>query len=147
MLEMVIREEIELVEEVSNVDATQRIHLREGENTRETTWLSAITSSFFVDDYLRKLFSFLVWCKPTDIDDLVILVKIADWHRHVIVRRNNLIEVSIGSATSAVQQTSWKSSLNRLLSSSAYFSNNTRRKLSRIVTEYPQPYVLVSLNS
>jgi hypothetical protein len=33
MLKMIIRKEIELVQKVSNVDTTKRIHLREGQNT------------------------------------------------------------------------------------------------------------------
>jgi hypothetical protein len=36
VLEMVIREEIELVQKVADIDATQRIHLREWQHTGET---------------------------------------------------------------------------------------------------------------
>ena len=35
MLEMVVGKEVELIEEVPNVDAAQRIHLREGQNAWE----------------------------------------------------------------------------------------------------------------
>lgn len=33
---MIIREEVELVEEISNIDATQWIHLRKGQDTRKS---------------------------------------------------------------------------------------------------------------
>ena len=36
MLEIVVAEEIELVEEVSDIDATERIHLRKWEDARKT---------------------------------------------------------------------------------------------------------------
>lgn len=39
--------------------------------------------------------------------------------------------------------TSWKSTLKRFFNSSAYLSNNLRRKLSSIVTAYPQPWAML----
>ena len=41
MLEMIIGEEVELIEEVADVDATERIHLREGQHARKTVDVSA----------------------------------------------------------------------------------------------------------
>lgn len=32
----------------------------------------------------------LVWAVPTDVDDLLILVGVVDWHGHVVVSRYNL---------------------------------------------------------
>lgn len=36
MLEVVVREEIKLVQEISNINAAEWVHLREGQNTRKS---------------------------------------------------------------------------------------------------------------
>lgn len=38
MLKVVVGEEVELIEEVPNVNAAQRIHLGEGQNTWKARW-------------------------------------------------------------------------------------------------------------
>ena len=58
------------------------------------SWKNLISVTFFA--YLKRvhnillLLAILVWCIPTDIDDLVVLVWIVDWHGHVVVCRNDL---------------------------------------------------------
>lgn len=42
----------------------------------------------------RKLFSRLVWCKPADVDNLVVLIDIGDRHGHIIIAGHDLISVS-----------------------------------------------------
>ena len=92
-----------------------------------------------VVDYIRETFFWLVWDVPTDVDDFVILDHVANRHWHIIISRDNLLGVSILRGIIDQRHTSWKSSLNRFLSNSAYFSKMTRRKLSSTVTEYDQP--------
>lgn len=50
---MVIREEVELVEEVSNVDAAQWIHLREWQDTWESVY-SQYRDMFLSEELLTK---------------------------------------------------------------------------------------------
>lgn len=39
---------------------------------------------------ILQLFSWLVWCIPAYVDDLVILIWVVDRHGHVVIRSNNL---------------------------------------------------------
>lgn len=39
---------------------------------------------------LHKLFTRLLWRIPTHIDNFVVLIHVANWHRHIIIRRYNL---------------------------------------------------------
>lgn len=48
---------------------------------------------------VRELFSRFLGCKPADIYDFVVFVEIADWHRHVVIGRYNLLSVSTSHAS------------------------------------------------
>jgi hypothetical protein len=76
LLEIVIREEINLVEEIPNVDAAQWIHLTEWQYTGEC-----------------ELFGGLVGRVPGHGHNLVIFFETVDGHRHVVVCVHNLEEV------------------------------------------------------
>lgn len=45
MLEMIVREEVKLIEEIPDVYAAKRIHLGEWENTWESAYKSALSHS------------------------------------------------------------------------------------------------------
>ena len=66
---MIVREEIELVEEVADVDAAQWIHLRERENTGKSQVITSLVGSV-----------------PTNVHHLVIFVDVIDRHWHVVIR-------------------------------------------------------------
>jgi hypothetical protein len=76
MLEVIVREEVELIEEVSNIDAAKWIHLREWQNSGEVdlTWI-----------FGRFI--------PADVEYLLIVLKTVNSHWHVIVCRDDLLEV------------------------------------------------------
>jgi hypothetical protein len=77
------------------------------------------------------------WSEPGDVDNFFVFLESSDRHRHIIIRRHNLSNsVSVNARKFSVgSQTSWKSSLNRLCSNSAYFSNRVSKKSSSVVTE------------
>ena len=75
-LEVVVGEEVDLVEEVADVDAAQRVHLREGEYARE---------SEFRDGFVR--------CVPADRNDLIVFLGAGDGHRHVVICGDDFHEV------------------------------------------------------
>ena len=77
----VVDEEVELVEKVANVDAAQWVHLREGEDARES-----------------HLGDRPVWRVPADIDNLLVFLSILDRHRHVVVCGHNFEKI-IAEAT------------------------------------------------
>jgi len=47
--------------------------------------------------HLRELVYCFIRRKPTDVYNLVIFVRVADWHRHVIIGRHNLEKISLMS--------------------------------------------------
>lgn len=65
-----------MIEEVADVDTTQWVHLREGEDTRE---------SKFVAGLFRRV--------PAHGDDLIVLLMAVDGHGHVVVCLDNFEEV------------------------------------------------------
>ena len=68
MLEVGGDEEVELVEEVADVDTTERVHLGEREDTGE--------------DHVRDR---TVRGVPTDVDHLFVFLGVLDRHGHVVV--------------------------------------------------------------
>jgi hypothetical protein len=60
--------EVELIEEVANVDAAERVHLGEGEDAGE--------------DHVGDR---AVWGVPADVDDLFVFFRVLDGHGHVVV--------------------------------------------------------------
>lgn len=46
MLKMVVGEEVELIQEIPDIDAAKRIHLREGKHTRKATTLALSISQY-----------------------------------------------------------------------------------------------------
>ena len=91
MLEVVVGEEVELIEKVSDVDAAEGIHLRERKDEREACHdihQLSIERSQVVD--VLDLFSFLVWHIPAHVDHLIVLFQVVDRHRHVVVSRHDL---------------------------------------------------------
>lgn len=72
----VVDEEVELVQEVTNVDAAEWVHLREGEYAGK-----------------RHIGDRAIWRVPTDVDHFLVLFGILDGHWHVVVRRDDFEEV------------------------------------------------------
>jgi hypothetical protein len=84
MLKMVVRKKVELVQEVADVDATEWVHLGKWQDTGEAYTISKILLDVKMS-ILHELPSRLVWSKPTDIDNFIVLVQITDRHWHIIV--------------------------------------------------------------
>lgn len=76
VLEVIICKEVELVEEVSDINTAERIHLRK--------WQDRGKDKFF--SRLRR--------KPADICNFIVLIKITDWHWHVVIRGDNLVRLA-----------------------------------------------------
>jgi hypothetical protein len=83
--EIIIGEKVKLVQKVSNIDTTKRIHLREWQHTWESVQMLVVWLGLGTEN-LHLLLSWLFWCIPTDVDDFVEFLKVLDWHRHVVVR-------------------------------------------------------------
>lgn len=86
MLKMVIREEVELVEEVANIDAAERIHLREWQYARKSSQsLGQRIHDASKWAHSRQLLRALLLREPAHVDNLLIFLKGIDSHRHVVI--------------------------------------------------------------
>jgi hypothetical protein len=89
VLKVIVRKVVELVEEISNIDATEWIHLRKGKHAREANVRLAMEAAGNVHD-IRKMFPILLGLIPADVDHFIIFIKVIDRHWHIIIRRDNL---------------------------------------------------------
>ena len=84
MLKVSIREKVELIQKVANINAAERVHLREWQNAWKACHHQPLCLSTGLYNLL-ELLSRLVWSEPTDIDDFIVLIQITNWHWHVII--------------------------------------------------------------
>jgi hypothetical protein len=137
MREIFIGKEIELVQEVADVDATQGIHLRKRQNTWKPKQVSEENANLKIETVDVHLFlPWLLRIVPADVEDLVVLLQRLYRHGHIIIRGYDLtIQVSKDKLIMILRRTSWKSSLNLFLRSSAYLLNKVKSNSSNVPTE------------
>lgn len=93
MLEMIIEKEIELVQEIANVNAAERVHLRERQNTGEPIMIISVQCSSQKERDIvsaRKLLYRPIWREPANVDHFLVVTEGVDGHRHIVISRNNL---------------------------------------------------------
>ena len=94
MLKVIIREKVELIQKVANVNAAEGVHLGERQNAWEACYhqLFCLSTGLYNS---QELLSRFVWSEPTDIYYFIVLIQITNWHWHVIVCRYNLHRMSV----------------------------------------------------
>lgn len=123
-----------MVEEVSDVNTAKRIHLGEREHAGIAKEYQRLVSEVVANDK-PKVLGGLIMGVPAYIQNLFKLFNRVDCHWHIIVRRDDLATVRESVELGRHRLTPWKSSLYRILSNSAYLSNNLSKKLSKLATE------------
>lgn len=82
---MIIGEEVELVEKIPNIDATQRVHLRKWQHTWESAIVRFRGRKGEAVTGLRELVGGLLWDKPANVGYLLIFFFGVDSHRHIVI--------------------------------------------------------------
>ena len=103
VLEVIIREEIELVEKIPDVDAAQWVHLREWQDAGKPGRWGCQKNEVGREDedgHSRKVFDVLVLREPADVNNFLVLFPRVDGHGHVVIGGNDL-EWSIPTLSSA----------------------------------------------